>query len=245
MTPHGRSLCPSCWARREAKRREIREQGGGAKGVASESSAADSTSFEALMGGDAPTYETKPETPAAQESAPAAKRRAEESSASHTTLGVDEAGDSVTTKPKQFHRDVPVREALEIDPRRPILTQSGYQAPSKLAYLAAFIFFGIAGIFFVNSSPRVQDMMFPFDLGGIEYDENMRPVDQDTNALRNSSNISNFSLMRDLPLFILTWAIVLVYIWGAFLVIKEVVPTLYQRWKGWRNEQRMGGAGGL
>ena len=260
VTPHGRSLCPKCWARREAKRREAREQRSGHSPTAGAhatvsapaskptgapgAAAGESTSFEALMGGEAPAYKTKSATPPPKPGA-AADQSVQGTAPERSTAEIDEDESTATAKPKQFHREVPVRETLDIDQRRPILSQSGYQAPSKLKYLAAFVFFGIAGLMFINSSPRVQDMMFPFELGGIEYDETARPVDQDTNALRNSSNINNFSLMRDLPLFLLTWAIVLVYVWGAFLVLKEVIPTLYQRWKGWRNEERMRGTGGL
>jgi hypothetical protein len=112
-----------------------------------------------------------------------------------------------------------------VDEDRPILTGSGYQPPSRTAWLAAFAIFGIAGAIFWNVFPGLRDIMLPADLARPKFLSDLMPAATDTNALRNTSNVNQFEIFKQGPIFLTAWAVVLAYCVGFFLIIISVIRS--------------------
>ncbi len=109
-----------------------------------------------------------------------------------------------------------------IDDNRPILGQSGHQPPSKKAYLAAFCLFALSGAIFWTVFPRFREILMPWRIPKYGFSSNLTPVATDTNALRNASNISQFDVISQAPIFFAAWLIVGAYTIGFFLIIWSV-----------------------
>ena len=110
-------------------------------------------------------------------------------------------------------------ELPPVDETRPVRVGSGYRAPTKTAYFFAFAFFGIAGLVFYSTTPILGDIMFPFDTPEYKYNANQRLVIMDTNRLRGASNVSQFEIISQAPIFFITWVILIVYLGGSGLII--------------------------
>jgi hypothetical protein len=114
-----------------------------------------------------------------------------------------------------------------IDDKRPILTASGYQPPSRTAWIAAFAIFGIAGAIFWSIFPGFSDILFPDDLARPKFLTDLMPMATDTNALRNTSNISQFEILKQAPIFFVAWAVVGAYAIGFLLIIVSLIRSLF------------------
>lgn len=105
----------------------------------------------------------------------------------------------------------------EID-RTELLSVGAYKPPPKWAYALAFIFFGISGIIVLACVPQLRDMMWPFEATGPGFTEDAMAPIQDSNRLRDTSNVSNLNMFKDLPLFFVSWGIVVIYVGGAIAI---------------------------
>jgi len=117
-------------------------------------------------------------------------------------------------------------ELPPVDDNRPLLVASAYRGPSRTAWIAAFALFGLAGIIFWTISPAFRDLLLPTDLAKPEFTSNMRPVAGDTNALRNASNVKQFDILAQGPIFIAAWVLVGAYVIGFFAIVISVVRSL-------------------
>lgn len=115
------------------------------------------------------------------------------------------------------------RDVKELDQHRPILMASRYQPPSRKALAAAFVFFGLSIIVVFFSVPDLRQIMWPFETRGAEYNENVQVVIKDTNALRDTSNLSQLNMLSEIFLFVLAWGLFLAYLFG---VVRILLPTL-------------------
>ncbi len=239
LTSTGRKLCSKCMAqrneRRKAKKEELKRAARGPSpadaGVARAAASAGfqspvaaapksaGTSFQDLMGGDdAPMM-----PPVRVDDDP---RDAGEPAREVHGLSREFGDDRV------YGAEGPPKEGggrlqlPPIDDKRPILTASGYQPPSRTSWIAAFALFGVAGAIFWSIFPGLRDIMFPPDLATPKFLSDLMPMATDTNALRNTSNISQFEILKQGPIFITAWAIVLVYVIGFFLIILSIIRSL-------------------
>ena len=110
-----------------------------------------------------------------------------------------------------------------LDERRPILKASQYQPPSKKAYAFAFILFGISLVAVFVSVPDLRQIAWPFETKGPDFNERATVVIQDTNALRDTSNISQLNIILQVLLTSVTWAFFLVYI---YLAVRVTIPVI-------------------
>ena len=109
-----------------------------------------------------------------------------------------------------------------IDDNRPILGQSGHQPPSRKAYIAVFCLFGLAAAIFWNVLPGFRDNLMPWRMPKYQFNADLNPVATDTNALRNASNISQFDMFSQGPIFFIAWLFVGVYVIGFFLIVRDL-----------------------
>lgn len=110
-----------------------------------------------------------------------------------------------------------------LDERRPILKSSQYQPPSKKAYAFAFILFGISLVAVFISVPDLRQIAWPFETKGPDFNERATVVIQDTNALRDTSNISQLNIIPQVLLTSITWAFFVAYI---VLAARVAIPVL-------------------
>jgi len=113
-----------------------------------------------------------------------------------------------------------------IDDNRPILTGSGHQGPGKMAYTAAFLLFGLAGVIFWSVVPGIREIMMPWQSVTPDFISDQRAVITDTNALRNASNISQFDVFSQGPVFFVAWLIFLSYFIGFVMIVWSVGRSL-------------------
>lgn len=260
ITSTGRKLCSRCMAERNAKRQARREQAkdkrrrteaveegptGIEAPVASRPAApgpvnartpvkgptaavASPLSFEALnasMGPQAtPPVEVVRVEPESEEGVDAPESEEKDTGAKRT-FGLE----GVPTE-KSSRLELP-----PIDENRPVLVQSGHQAPSKTAYFFAFFFFGIAGLVFYSTTPILKDVLFPFDTPTYEYKAGMDTPIQDTNRLRNTSSISQFEILAQAPTFFIGWAFVVVYLGGCTFIILSTLRSAFSSFLSKRN----------
>lgn len=109
-----------------------------------------------------------------------------------------------------------------------ILKRSGYQPPSKAALTAAFLFFGFAGLLVYRQVPMLQEAVWPFESTAIEYTEDMMPIIQDTNRLRNTTNMQSMNLFYEVPLFLLVWTFIIGYAGGVIILGYAMVTSIYR-----------------
>jgi len=255
LTSTGRKLCSKCMAERNARRRakkdEIRREASAAKRESSSGKSAAASagvagaSFEDLMRDDAElshafkglVREEAPPPPAAEapkKSAGTSFEDLEPSAKKGSKAAPRQSGNELKLddEAKTFGLEGQAKEGSgrlslgPIDDNRPILGQSGHQPPSKRAYIAAFCFFGLAGAIFWNVAPGFREILMPWRTPKYQFSTNLAPVATDTNALRNASNISQFDMFSQGPIFFVAWLFVGVYVVGFVLIVWSVGRSL-------------------
>ncbi len=247
LTSTGRKLCSKCMAernaRRKAKKEEMRREGKSEKPRASSPAPAapanlGGMSFEDLMA-DEPALAAgmqsakREEVPSRPE--PEAKLEAAPVSAGTSFEDLMSSGPKAPTADKAKRKTGLEGVAQEgskrlelgpIDDNRPILGASGHHGPGKMAYTAAFLLFGIAGAIFWTVVPGIREIMMPWQSVTPDFIMDQRPVATDTNALRNASNISQFDVFSQGPIFFLAWVIFLAYFIGFVMIVWSVGRSL-------------------
>ncbi len=125
-----------------------------------------------------------------------------------------------------------------IDDNRPILGQSGHQPPSKKAYLAAFCLFGLAAAIFFTILPGFRSVLFPGQSTTPQFMSNQMPLATDSNALRNTSNVNQFDLFSQAPIFFVAWLFVGTYAIGFLLIVWSVGRSLMSSYLAKRRLKR-------
>lgn len=236
LTSTGRKLCSKCMAdrnaRRKAKKEELRRaekrETNAPAAVASTSFQAlndspppkpSGTSFQDLMAGDDAPLMRPVEFDEEEETA-------EPRGEVHGLLSPEDE-EGRTWGPEGAPQEGSNRLQLPpIDDHRPILTSSGYQGPSRTAWVAAFALFGIGAAIFWSVFPGIREIMLPWDTTALNFSSNLSPTATDTNALRNMSNVNQFELLSQGPIFFVAWAIVGVYVLGFTLIIWSLVRSI-------------------
>lgn len=245
LTSTGRKLCSKCMAernaRRKAKKEEMRREGKPDREKPSPTPAAPANlgggvSFESLMR-DEPALAAGLQAVKREEVPRAPEPEETPASAGTSFEDLMSSGPMAPTADKSARKagleGVPQvgSKRLElgpIDDHRPILTASGHQGPGKMAYTAAFLLFGLAGVIFFTVMPGIREIMLPGQSVGAKFSADLMPVATDTNALRNTSNISQFDLFSQGPVFLIAWSIVLVYVIGFVLIVWSVARSLLE-----------------
>lgn len=245
LTSTGRKLCSKCMAERNARRKVKKEEmRRGPKGERDRSPPAPAApkigggmSFEDLMR-DEPVLAAGLQAVKREEVPRAPEPREEEAPVPVPGTSFE---DLMSSGPKGPVADKPTRGAglegapqvgsrrLElgpIDDNRPILTASGHQGPGKMAYAAAFLLFGLAGAIFWTVVPGIREIMMPWQSVTPDFMSNQQAVATDTNALRNASNISQFDIFSQGPIFFLAWIIFLAYFIGFVRIVWAVGNSL-------------------
>lgn len=245
----GRKLCSKCMAERNARRKAQKEQMRREKAErekprpsspapAATAGLGGGISFEDLMR-DEPALAANLQSVKREEAPRAPEPQPEDAPESAGTSFEDlmSSGPAApgTEKPKRRAglEGVPQEgskrlELGPIDEHRPILTASGHQGPGKMAYTAAFLLFGLAGVIFFTVMPGIREIMLPGQSVGANFTTDLMPVATDTNALRNTSNISQFDLLSQGPVFLIAWSIVLIYTLGFVLILWSVGRSLLE-----------------
>ncbi len=126
----------------------------------------------------------------------------------------------------------------EPDESRPILRASSYKKPSSTSWTLALIFFGVSGIILWFSVPDLQSIMWPWGDTGPKYSANAAPQIKDTNTLRDTGSIDQITLFVQVPFFIVTWALVLAYVFGVLVIVfpslRILIPRVRERWQHYR-----------
>lgn len=139
----------------------------------------------------------------------------------------EEFDDDTAPKAKPEPGEAKPKKKKELDDNRPILVSSGYQGPSKMSWVFAFLFFGLAGFYLMVSVPEIRGIMWPFEAKGPEYDDPYyQPPIQETNRLRDTRNVSTLNLLYQVPFFVITWGFVLAYIGAIGMVILHFFPFI-------------------
>lgn len=119
---------------------------------------------------------------------------------------------------------------------RPILAASRYKGPSRRAWLVAYLFFLLSGAIVYVSFPDVRRLVWPFEATRPEYQSNMMTPVLDQNRLRHTGNIQDLDMFYHVPFFLVTWAVLLLYIGGfiviAYLSTKGAIVWVAERIKG-------------
>lgn len=188
LTGSGKRLCSECYELRKKKKRKKKE-----------ASALSFASLEQELGQVA--HDTK-EGPEPDSHSP------DKRSSSEAPGALD---------PDEFHFD-PDDQAgdtiKEIDEKRPLLVASGYQPPSKKWLAAAFILFGLSGLYVIISMPNLRDIMWPFDSRGFEIGRNVEPPLWARNTIRQHGSMAKLSPFFQLPAFVIVWGVTLAYLYG-------------------------------
>jgi hypothetical protein len=126
-------------------------------------------------------------------------------------------------------------ELPPMDENRPVLGQSGYEPPSRKKVFAAFVLFGISMIYFYNSTSYFKDTLFPFDTTELQFMEGEMAVIQDTNLIRNTSNLQQLDIFSQAPIFFISWLIVLSYLGGVLILTVGIIRSTYWSYVAKRN----------
>ncbi len=234
-TSTGRKLCAKCMAERNARRKEkkdeLRRAQTGAKPSPAPAARA-GTSFSALMDAPPRAAGTSFQDLLDGDDAPMMSVRAADDE-----RGPDSAPEVHGLGPAEDDARVwgaegPPKEGSGrlqlpiVDDKRPILTASGYQGPSRTAWIAAFALFGVAAGIFWTVSPAFREILIPADLARPDFVSNARPVATDTNQLRDAGNIKQFDILKYGPIFIVAWLVVGAYCIGFFLIMISLARSL-------------------
>jgi len=240
-------------ARRKAKKEEMRREGSSGKREPAPPKAATAgvagASFEDLMRDDAELsrafkgivrQEASPPSQAEEEAPKSAGTSFEDLMSSPVPEGAPAKGKGAKAAARRDGGDGPKAHGLEgapqegsgrlslgpIDDNRPILSQSGHQPPSRKAYIAAFCLFGLAGAIFWNVAPGFREILMPWRTPRYEFSSGQLATTGDTNALRNTSNVSQFDVFSQGPIFFVAWAFVGTYVVGFVLIVWSVGRSL-------------------
>jgi len=250
LTSKGYVLCKACRAdRRERKKAQKARQDAVAEQKSQPSQPA-SSSFESLTLGDrsfAPTKEEVPQVGGIQDSAgmsfedladgPSPLSAGKSEVELNAEAGFLDEADFADMDPMERERlkklgrveaEVSATGRLELPPmdeRKPILSSSGYQPPSRARYIAAFAFCGIGMFYFWSVNEDLRELMVPWKNTAVEYNSNQTAVIQDTNALRDSSNINSLVVFSQAPMFFVAWAIFLAYVGGMLALVISVIRS--------------------
>lgn len=232
QTSTGRKLCSKCMAARNARRKAKKEELRRAQAGAGDAPAAAATSFNVLSAGAPPkSAGTSFQDLLDDNDAPLMPVRAIEEEREPDAREVHglarEAGDDRIWGAEGPPKEGAGRLSLPpIDDRRPILTSSGYQGPSRAAWTAAFALFGLAAGIFWTVSPAFREILIPEGIARPDFVSGARPVATDTNQLRDAGNIRQFDILKYGPIFIAAWLVVGAYCLGFFLIMFSLVRSL-------------------
>lgn len=250
LTSKGRKMCGRCKAKRDARKKALREKyaGGGKPGhqaaqsgapkptnpVASPPSRTNPT--QSAPGGDSAGTSLADLMGGEQLLKPTVS---EEEIEAEAGLGArDDFDPEMRLDPEEEERN---RKALNeahftetgrlelppMDENRPVLGQSGYQPPSRLKVLLAFVFAGIGTWYFLGSTQFFQDTLFPWHTTDLQFNEGEMAQIQETNRLRNTSNIQQFDIFKQAPIFFLSWLIVGSYFLAITILIIGMIRSYY------------------
>ena len=103
-----------------------------------------------------------------------------------------------------------------------------YRPPSRWLYAGAFLLFGFSAVFVYRSVPELRKIMtWPGEAAAAKYRSNAPPVIQDTNRLRDTSNVTKLDSPYHAVLFVVTWGIALAYAAGALIIVYGTVREAY------------------
>src|SRR5690606_24671070 len=125
-----------------------------------------------------------------------------------------------------------------IDENRPILTSSGYQPPAWWKYLLAYVAFTVALLWVFDSSKQFKELLMPWDAPEFNFTEGQMPTIQDTRALRNTSNVTQFEFFSQGPFVFLAWVLVLVFAFRGVYIVWGTLSSFYWSYRTWRSERK-------
>ena len=128
-------------------------------------------------------------------------------------------------------------ELPPMDENRSVLTSSAYQPPSKKKMYAAFLLFGVGMYYFWTASPFLRETLMPWQSVGPVYTSEMRPAPYDDNRLRNASNLNQFVLLKQAPLFFAAWLFVIAYVGGVIAIIISIIRSAWWSWRAKINQE--------
>lgn len=120
------------------------------------------------------------------------------------------------------------------DEMEPLYLASGYRPPSKPVYAVAITVFLVVGLALLFNWSLVRDCMrWPLETGKSTFETNQTLVIQETNRLRNFSNISKLNVGK-IGFFCVTWVFLAAYFIGLLATAYSLIHSLlfwYQRSK--------------
>ncbi|MFP6615060.1 MAG: hypothetical protein VCB26_01525 [Candidatus Hydrogenedentota bacterium] len=263
LTKGGRKLCGRCTAERQERQQALKSKYGKGQRSAPSISLPDSgesaAASSAVPPPSAPPAPGKPVGAAADAafkgvafadiagSSPLIPiRETEKEIEEEAGVGPEHEDPEMRLDPEEAEKSRKARETahltstgrLELPPmdqNRPVLGQSGYQPPSRKKVLAAFILFGIGSMLFYNSTPYLKETLLPFDTTKPQFYEGQMAQIQDTNKIRNTSNIQQFYIFSQAPMFFVSWLILLSYLLGIVILVFGVIRSSYWSYIAKRN----------
>lgn len=125
-----------------------------------------------------------------------------------------------------------------VDENRPVLGASGYQPPAWWKYLLAYIAFAVALVWMFQTSKQFKDLLLPWDAPEFQFSEGQAPVVQDTNALRNASNVNQLEFFSQGPFFFIAWVFVLIFGFGGLYILFGTLSSIWWSYRTWRSGRR-------
>jgi hypothetical protein len=238
LTKGGRKLCGRCTAERQERQQALKSKYGKGQRIAPSISVPDSGESAASSAVPPPSAPPAPGKPVGAATDAAFKgvafadiagssplipiRETEREIEEEAGVGPEHEDPEMRLDPEEAEKSRKARETahltstgrLELPPmdqNRPVLGQSGYQPPSRIKVMAAFILFGIGSMLFYNSTPYLKETLFLFDTRKPQFYEGQMAQIQDTNKIRNTSNIQQFDIFSQAPMFFVSWFILLVF----------------------------------
>lgn len=260
LTSHGRKLCPHCMAERNAQRKRLKAERRKQKAKEEQAASTSFENLSDSSTGTSPGFAGKPISSAAAsvsagtsfedifDGTPVLKPQAveedDERDADLVSAGNmgDQEYDDLDPAEKERQAKLGRTEAestesgrLELPPmdeNRPVLSASGYQPPSRLRKMMAFVFFGIGMMYFWTATPYLKETMLPWDAPKLEYNQDqMATYKHDDNRIRNSSNINQFEFFAQGPFFFIAWLVVLSYVGGVLAITFSIIRSAWWSWR--------------
>ncbi len=262
LTKGGRKLCGHCTAERQERQQALKSKYGKGQRSAPSISVPDSGESAASSAVRPPSTSPATGRPVGAAAGAAFKgvafadiagsstlipvRETEEEIEEEAGVGPEHEDPEMRLDPEEAEKSRKARETahltstgrLELPPmdqNRPVLGQSGYQPPSRKKVLAAFILFGIGSVLFYNSTPYLEDTLFSFDTTKPQFYEGQVAQIQETNKLRNTSNIRQFDIFSQAPMFFVSWFILISYLLGIVILFFGVIRSSYWSYIAKRN----------
>lgn len=82
-------------------------------------------------------------------------------------------------------------------------------------------------MYFYSATPYFKDTLFPFTTTELNFNEGEMAQIQDTNKLRNTSNIQQLNIFQQAPIFFVAWFILLSYLLGVFVLVLGIIRSTY------------------